>query len=79
MASTDASVLGKREREEQEGNIIADGDVSKAASRPDAAVEDNDDDDDIGPMPLPAGAESKAVRKKRKGKHNIEFTRRIQG
>ena len=66
MSSTDATVLGKRERDDAEGHAAVDGSTANGAAQPSAV--DDDDDDDIGPMPLPAGADTKATRKKRKGK-----------
>lgn len=54
--TTDASVLGKRLRNEDGTNN----------GEPADPLED-DDDDDVGPMPLPAFAAGGGAKKKRKG------------
>jgi hypothetical protein len=58
----DASVLGKREREEEEKNgpLAEDGPVR------DASANEDESDEDVGPMPMPANANG-TMKKKRKG------------
>ncbi|KAK7056845.1 Peptidyl-prolyl cis-trans isomerase cyp15 [Paramarasmius palmivorus] len=53
----DASVLGKRAREENSDQQNGDGAQNTV---------DDDSDDDLGPMPMPAGAEGNGQKKKRK-------------
>ncbi|KAF9241111.1 hypothetical protein BU15DRAFT_45146 [Melanogaster broomeanus] len=61
-SAQDASVLGKRERveEEQNGTLAEDGPFQVAA------VEEDESDDDVGPMPMPASANGITTKKKRK-------------
>lgn len=58
-SETDASILGKRERE---------GDGA-----PNIDGVDEDDDDDVGPMPMPV-EETGIVKKKRKGEQGLSST-----
>jgi len=61
----DASILGKRERDE-DGFASVDG----PNSAPDANQDDSDDD--VGPMPMPAGVPG-TTKKKRKGIHTQDL------
>jgi peptidylprolyl isomerase domain and WD repeat-containing protein 1 len=62
MDEQDASILGKRARNNLEGN-----EEDRSQSNPQNAPEDVDEsDDDVGPMPAPQG-ESVTTKKKRKG------------
>jgi len=56
-SENEATVLGKRERDEQN--------VTSAA---DAPTYDDQSDEDIGPMPIPSDA-NETVKKKRKGEY----------
>jgi peptidylprolyl isomerase domain and WD repeat-containing protein 1 len=56
-SETEATVLGKRERDER-----------NVAPAPDASTYNDQSDEDIGPMPIPSDATG-AVKKKRKGGH----------
>ena len=62
MDEPDASVLGKRARNNLEDNLLQ--------ANPDNTAEDADEsDDDVGPMPIPAGPAGGpgTTKKKRKG------------
>lgn len=56
----DVSVLGKRERDDEQNGIVQiDGPA------PTLKTNEDDSDDDVGPMPMPASAQ----KKKRRGIH----------
>ena len=62
-AKHDASILGKRTR-----NINDGPDDEVTVNSPPVNPEEEDDDDDVGPMPMPAEATMNgAAKKKRKG------------
>lgn len=54
-SENEATVLGKRDRDEQNATLAAD-----------ASAYDDQSDEDVGPMPMPSDANT-AVKKKRKG------------
>lgn len=58
-SENEASVLGKRERDEQNGTPTAD-----------ASMYDDQSDEDIGPMPMPSDANG-TMKKKRKGNYIV--------
>ena len=67
MSETEATILGKRERETEEARESNGGPK-------DSAEATDDSDDDIGPMPMPAGAAgAQATRKKRKSTQKDAF------
>ena len=60
-SENETTVLGKRERDEQN--------VAPAA---DASMHDDEQsDEDVGPMPIPSDANGPTVKKKRKGEYHV--------
>lgn len=74
MSGEESKVLGKRERDEAQGMDVEQSNGAASEANNGAIVED-DSDDDVGPMPMPMPADGdengQAVRKKRKGTHNL--------
>lgn len=67
MASAEATVLGKRDRDGTDTVGIKDANGESQPRADQVAEDDDDDDDDIGPMPITADGASDITRKKRKG------------
>lgn len=62
----DASILGKRVR--NDGQLDVDmSETAQPAAAAAAATGDDDSDDDVGPMPMPTEAGNGGAKKKRKG------------
>ena len=59
-SENEATVLGKRERDERNVAPAADG-----------SMHDDQSDEDVGPMPIPSDANGPTVKKKRKGEYHV--------
>lgn len=71
-SENDASVLGKRSRNGQEGE---EHNTKEVEAQPHPMDAEDDSDDDVGPMPMPVDAAGPVAKKKRKGQSAISPAR----